>query len=218
MVNKSKEVVYLETLIAREASAVSAKLGTEDQLEKRKLVQTLSELAARVAVLEEMAVRQGINVPISNAEVSRASEKLPLEQSISIASFEPDDAIQELVVREDGRPFAVMSSGSELNVLLEVSRQIDQTLAIDIMGESRGVSLKKVKLYVDTHPVKYRISSVRGQKRLIAALPKAKFVGATHLLIKFPKIPRSEYLRLGDIHCVPRLGLFKGLFKRLMGR
>ena len=63
--NKSKEVVYLETLIGREASAVSAKLGAEDQLEKQKLVQTLSELAARVAVLEEMAVRQGVNVPAS---------------------------------------------------------------------------------------------------------------------------------------------------------
>ena len=39
--NKSKEVVYLETLIGREASAVSAKLGAEEQLEKQKLVQTL---------------------------------------------------------------------------------------------------------------------------------------------------------------------------------
>lgn len=216
--SKSKETAYLKTLIDREARLINTKLGADEETDRKRLVAALSELSARVAVLEAVALQQGINVPVSNTEVSRASEKLPLEQSISIASFEPDDAIQELVVREDGRPFAVMSSGSELNVLLEVSRQIDQTLAIDIMGKSRGVSLKKVTLYVDTHPVKYRISSVRGQKRLIAALPKAKFVGATHLLIKFPKIPRSEYLRLGDIHCVPRLGLLKGLFKRLMGR
>jgi hypothetical protein len=217
-VNNSKETAYLKTLIDREARLINTKLGADEETDRKRLVAALSELSARVAVLEAVALQQGINVPISNTEVSRASEKLPLEQSISIASFEANDAIQELVVREDGRPFAIISSGSELNVLLEVSRQIDQTLAIDIMGKSRGVSLRKVKLYLDTQLVQYRISSVRGQKRLIAALPKAKFVGATHLLIKFPKIPRSEYLRLGDIHCVPRLGLFKGLFKRLMGR
>ena len=218
MVNKSKEVVYLETLIGREASAVSAKLGAEDQLEKQKLVQTLSELAARVAVLEEMAVRQGVNVPASALSPPKVSEELPTEQTISVATFEHTDAVQELVWPKEGRPFAVVASGSELNVLLEVSRAVDQTLAIDIMGSSRGVSLKKTKLLVDTQSVAFRISTVRGQKRLIAALPKAGFSGATHLLIQFPQIPRNEYIRLGDIHSVPRLGLVKGSLKRLFGR
>lgn len=216
--SKSKETAYLEALIGREALAINTKLGAEEILERQKLVDALSELAARVAVLEATALQQGAYLSVPKTEASRALAKLPLEQSISIASFESDDAIQELIVREDGRPSAVIASGAQLNVLLEVSRQIDQTLAIDIMGKSRGVLLKKIKLYVDTRPVRFRISSVRGQKRIIAALPKANFVGATHLLIEFPKLPRSDYLRLGDIHCVPRLGLFKGLFKRLIGR
>jgi hypothetical protein len=97
-----------------------------------------------------------------------------------------------------------------------VSRQVEQTLAIDVMG--RSVPLKKTKVFVDTRPTSYRISKVRGQKRLIARLPEASFSGATHVLIQFPKIPRNEYLRLGDVHCVPRLGLIKGLFRRLLGR
>ena len=217
-VNKSKETSYLQAVIGREALLINSKLGADHDMDRQRLVAALAELSARVAVLEALALQQGINAPISSSEVSRVSEKLPLQQSISIASFESDDAIQELIVREDGRPSAVIASGAQLNVLLEVSRQIDQTLAIDVMGKSRGVSLKKIKLYVDTRPVRFRISSVRGQKRIIAALPKANFVGATHLLIEFPKLPRSDYLRLGDIHCVPRLGLFKGLFKRLIGR
>ena len=216
--NKSKEVVYLETLIGREASAMNAKLGAEDQLEKQKLIQTLSELAARIAVLEEMAVRQGVNVPASAVSPPMVSKDLPREQTISVTTFEHTDAVQELVWPKEGRPFAVVASGSELNVLLEVSRAVDRTLAVDIMGSSRGVSLKKTKLLADTQPIDYRISTVRGQKRLIAALPKAGFTGATHLLIQFPQIPRNEYLRLGDIHCVPRLGLVKGAFKRLFGR
>ena len=216
--NKSKEVAYLETLIGREASAVSAKLGADEKLEKQKLVQTLSELAARVAVLEEMAVRQGVNVPAPVASPSPDSQELPAEQTISVTTFEHTDAVQELVWPKEGRPFAVVASGSELNVLLEVSRAIDQTLAIDIMGSSRGVSLKKTKLLVDTRPVDFRVATVRGQKRLIAALPKAGFSGATHVLIQFPQIRRNEYLRLGDIHSVPRLGLVKGALKRLFGR
>ena len=197
---------------------MNAKLGAEDQLEKQKLIQTLSELAARIAVLEEMAVRQGVNVPASAVSPPMVSKDLPREQTISVTTFEHTDAVQELVWPKEGRPFAVVASGSELNVLLEVSRAVDRTLAVDIMGSSRGVSLKKTKLLADTQPIDYRISTVRGQKRLIAALPKAGFTGATHLLIQFPQIPRNEYLRLGDIHCVPRLGLVKGAFKRLFGR
>jgi len=218
MVNKSKEVVYLETLIGREASAVSAKLGDTDALDRQKIVDALSELAARVAVLEAMAIQEGLDIPATAAKLPNTSIKLPLEQTLSVTTFEHSDAIEELVWSKEGRPFAVVASGGELNVLLEVSRQVEQTLAIDVMGSSRGVSLKKTKLFVDTRPTSYRISKVRGQKRLIARLPKASFSGATHVLIQFPKVPRNEYLRLGDVHCVPRLGFVKGLLKRLLGR
>lgn len=218
MVNKSKEVVYLETLIGREASAVSAKLGDTDTLDRQRVIGALSELAARVAVLEAMAVRGGVDIPATSAKPPNASTKLPLEQTISVRTFEHSDAIEEIVRSKEGRPFAVVASGGELNVLLEVSRLVEQTLAVDIMGSSRGVSLKKTKVYVDTQPVSFRISKVQGQKRLIARLPKASFAGATHILIQFPKIPRNEYLRLGVIHCVPRLGFIKGLLKRLLVR
>lgn len=218
MVNKSKEVVYLETLIGREASAVGAKLGGTDELDRQKVIEALSELAARVAVLEAMAVRGGVDIPATSATPLNASTKLPLEQTISVTTFEHSDAIQEIVWSREGRPFAVVASGGELNVLLEVSRLVEQTLAVDIIGSSRGVSLKKTKVYVDTQPVSYRISKVQGQKRLIARLPKASFTGATHILIQFPKVPRDEHLRLGDVHSVQRLGVFKGIFRRLLGR
>jgi hypothetical protein len=181
------------------------------------LVGVISDIAARVKVLEEYLVKVDMRDETFSPGAEVFGSGPQTELKIPIADFTGNHLLGNLKHHEDGTPYRNIPSNTTVLADIHVDRNAEKTLAINVVSSSNDSLLTQVEVKVDGVQTRHRMAIIEGKKRLLVHLAKRsrQHHQKTQLEIKAPALSLDQHISLSDIFVVPKLNMLGFVKKRL---
>jgi len=215
LVNQNRDE-FKRSLQVKLSNAISAENRVDLTLDELALF--MAKISARASVIESNLGVDAISADLQSSESGQATIPLVDTLKLSIVDIGQHNHLGGLYHTENNVPYCFMPPDKKVVADLYIDRSNAMTLAINTPVCSDDRILNNLKIEVDGIPLKHKIATIEGDKRLVAHLPKSKSKAKTHLALITPVATAKDTFRLGisDIYCVKRQTL-KNFVKNKLG-